>query len=165
MHHGRCKNFADSAGLVGLQRNGALIVYNKCTLIGNHNPPSSAPLHNSDKPGQPEEVTVMEIQGTPGEMKNSCVFLLQLNPPSNINADDVNHYIIDYQSNQPVTTDDTSKTFAVSNCSRDLRVRVTAVNRCGASGNSTSDIVPRFMAQVGSVDVPYQTGVPSMFTL
>lgn len=101
----------------------------------------------------------MEIQRTGAdEMKNSCVLLLQLNPPGNINADDVDHYIIDYQSSQPVTTSDTSKTFEVSNCSRDLRFRVTAVNRCDVSGNSTSDIAPRFLPPTGSVGNPEQAG-------
>ena len=117
-----------------------------------------------DEPGEPEDVTVTVIETLGGdEMKNSCVLLLQLKPPSNINADDINHYIIDYQSSQPVTTTDTSKTFVVSNCSRDLRVRVRAVNRCDVSGNST---LARFLPQTGDIGVPDpKRSIDGTFTL
>lgn len=112
----------------------------------------SSAIEFAEIPGAPQEVTVIETSQN-NEMENGCVLLLQLSPPSNINSDDVDRYIIDYPSGQPITMRASSTTFVVSNCTRDLYIRVRAVNRCGVPGNSTDNIVPVLLPpEPGGVD-------------
>ena len=88
----------------------------------------------------------MAVEG-PGnnELKNSCFLQVQFRPPRNLNVRDISRYIIEYQSVKSMITSDTSVTFTVYNCTHDIQIRVTAVNRCYVQGNSTPNIVPIFL--------------------
>lgn len=79
------------------------------------------------------------------DMEDGCVFLMQLSPPTNLNAGDIQHYIITHQMGR-VTIIGSSGTFIVArNCTRSLRVQVFAVNRCGMEGESTPEVMPMFL--------------------
>ena len=108
-----------------------------------------------DEPGAPEGVEVIEI---PDDRRSggSCVLTLQLNYPSDIGPDEIPHliYHIDYQSRREVITA-TSYTFIVQNCTRELRINVTTVNRCGSMGGSVVNIVPTFLpVSRGATEAP-----------
>ena len=98
-----------------------------------------------DGPGAPEGVDVNEI---PGDHKSSgsCILTLQLSHPSNVGSDEIPHliYYIDYQSRRDVITA-TLYTFVVQNCTQDLHINVTAVNRCDKMGGRVVDIAPTFL--------------------
>ena len=98
-----------------------------------------------DGPGAPKGVEISEI---PDDRKSSssCVLTLQLNHPSDVGLDEIPHliYLIDYQSRRDVITA-TSYTFVVQNCTQELRINVTTVNRCGSIGGSVIDITPTFL--------------------
>lgn len=93
-----------------------------------------------------------------GEIKSGCNLITQLNSPSNINQDDIDHYIVDYQLGT-VMISGTLDTFIVRNCTPDLRIKITAVNRCGTLGNSSPDIIPIFLPDSGAMDAPEKSGM------
>ena len=83
-------------------------------------------------------------------VEGSCVFTLRLSPPDNIGPDDIMYYI-DYQSQQDVISS-TSYTFIALNCTTNLRINVTAVNRCGSIGRSVINVVPMFLPDTEGID-------------
>ena len=99
----------------------------------------------SDIPEAPQNVMVVERPQNV-QMQNSCILLIQFSPPRNLVVEDIDRYVVDYQSGN-ITIRDTSSTFIVRNCTENLRVRVSAVNRCDKLGNSSGDIVPVFLPQ------------------
>ena len=105
-------------------------------------------LHTSkilDGPGAPEGVEVSEIPDD-RRSSSSCVLTLQLNHPSDVDSDEIPHliYLVDYQSQRDVITA-ASYTFIVQNCTQELSINVTTVNRCGSMGGSVVNIVPTFL--------------------
>ena len=66
---------------------------------------------------------------------------MQLNPPTNINEDDVTHYILDHKFGRDTITS-TSHEFLIPNCSVELDIEVSAVSRCRSLGNSVTESVP-----------------------
>ena len=72
----------------------------------------------------------------PSGADNGCFVFSQLNHPSNIDEDDISHYVLGHQMGN-VTVTGTSSDFRVPSCTDDLEIKVSAVNRCGALGNST----------------------------
>ena len=97
----------------------------------------------SDIPEAPQGVILVE-QLSNSKLKDSCFLHLEFHRPNNLNVRDIHHYIIEYQSGS-LTSSDTSVTFTVPNCTRDLLFRVSAVNQCGMQGNSTPDIEPTYL--------------------
>ena len=102
-----------------------------------------------DGPGAPEEVKVFEI---PDDHRSSgvCVLMLQLNHPSDVALDEIPHlsYFVYYhgQQQEVITSAATSYIFVVQNCTPDLLINVTAVNRCGNMGGSVIGIAPEFLS-------------------
>ena len=95
----------------------------------------------------PQGVEVFEIPDSRNRI-GSCVLTLQLSHPSNVGPSEIPHltYFVDYQSRRDIVTS-TSYTFIVQNCSQELRINVTAVNRCGNTGRSVVDVVPVFLPE------------------
>ena len=109
------------------------------------------------EPDAPQDVKVVEIRDN-RNTEDSCVFTLRLSPPSNIDPDDIMYYI-DYLSQRDVISS-TSYTFIALSCTPNLRVNVTAVNRCGSIGRSVNDIVPTFLPDTeGVVETPNNANV------
>ena len=105
-----------------------------------------------DGPGAPEEVKVFEIPDD-RRSRGVCVLTLQLNHPSDVALDEIPHlsyFIYYYGQQREVITAATSKIFVVQNCTPDLLINVTVVNRCGNMGGSVIGIAPEFL----SVTVP-----------
>ena len=132
-----------------------------CSILHSH---FFAHIKILDEPGPPEGVQVFEI---PDDRKSRgiCVLNLQLNHPSNVDLDEI-FYHVEYQSRQEnITT--TSYTFVVQNCTQDLRINVTAVNRCGRMGGRVVDIIPDFLpeSEVTTVaptrDISGKNGIPT----
>ena len=116
---------------------------------------------NSDVPDAPQGVEVIETRDNRG----SCVFTSQLNPPSNSGPDDILHYIIEYQSRRDMIAS-TSFTLIVPDCTPELRINVTAVNRCGSIGKSVTNIVPIFLPESeGASEDPNGNNVGKCFLL
>ena len=112
------------------------------------------PPYTVGEPDAPQDVKVIEIRDNMN-VEGSCVFTLQLSPPSNIGADDIMYYI-NYQSQRDVISR-TSHTFIALNCTPNLRINVTAVNRCGSIGKSVIDVVPIFLPDTRGIEAPSAT--------
>ena len=89
----------------------------------------------------------MKVFEIPDDRKSRgiCVLNLRLNHPSNADSNEI-LYHVQYQSRRENITS-TSYTFVVQNCTQDLRINVTAVNRCGRMGESVVDIIPDFLPE------------------
>lgn len=98
-----------------------------------------------DEPGAPEGV---EIEEVPDDRRSRgiCALTLRLNPPSNVGAGEIPRltYFVDYPSRRDEITT-TSYDFVVQNCTPNLRINVTTVNRCGRTGGSVVNISPTFL--------------------
>lgn len=99
----------------------------------------------SDIPEAPQNVMVVERPQNV-QMQNSCILLIQFSPPRNLFVEDIDRYVVDYQSGN-ITIRDTSSTFIVGNCTKNLLVRVRAVNRCDKLGTSSLEMMPVFLPQ------------------
>ena len=67
---------------------------------------------------------------------------MQLNPPTNIEEDDVAHYIVDYNLGSTMLDRSTSYEFRIPNCSIELEIEISAVSRCGSLGDYITKVVP-----------------------
>ena len=113
-----------------------------------------------DEPGAPEEVKVFEIPDD-RRSRGICVLTLQLSHPSDVALDEIPHlsYFVYYHGQQrEVITAATSNIFVVQNCTPDLLINVTAVNRCGNMGGSVIGIAPEFLSVT---EVPTVTVAPN----
>ena len=66
---------------------------------------------------------------------------MQLNPPTNIEEDDVAHYIVDYNLGSTMLRS-TSYEFRIPNCSIELEIEISTVSRCDSLGDYITKVVP-----------------------
>lgn len=94
-------------------------------------------------PDVPNKVMAEEMPDSDPD-DNNCKLLIQLSPPSNIDKNHIQHYLVQYPSGHQNLTD-TVGIVTVPNCTLDVRLNVSAVNICDEIGASASDIEPMFM--------------------
>ena len=102
-------------------------------------------LHTSSLavPGIPQRIRAAEISRPSDRI---CIILVTWDPPANSDASDIDQYIV-YVPSRNIRDDTASSTIStleltVSNCSDDIRVQITAVNRIGCVGMNSSEVQP-----------------------
>ena len=101
-------------------------------------------LLTSDTPDAPINVTAEESPDSdPND--DSCMLVIDLRPPSNIDMNHIDCYIIQFLSENRTIPNTGSGTIKVPDCTQDIRLNVSAINSCGTIGASASDIKPKFI--------------------
>ena len=81
---------------------------------------------------------------------SGCFVFVQLSPPTNIKEDDVAHYIVDYNLGSTVLRS-ASYEFRIPNCSVELEIEISAVSRCGSSGDHITEVVPLLLPDESAI--------------
>ena len=101
-------------------------------------------LLTSDTPDAPINVTAEESPDSdPND--DSCMLVIDLRPPSNIDMNHIKHYCVQFPSGNRTIPNTGTGCIKVPNCTQDIRLNVSAVNSCDIVGASASDIEPMFI--------------------
>ena len=101
-------------------------------------------LFTSDTPDAPINVTAEELPDSdPND--DSCILVIDLRPPSNIDENHIKNYFIQFPSGDETIPNTGSGLIRVPNCT-DIHLNVSAVNSCGTIGASAIGIEPKFIS-------------------
>ena len=115
---------------------------------------SSNSVFNIDPPEMPQDPAAVEI---PSALV-PCAYLVNWNPPNNINSLDIDYYVVQTSTQSKIDTVSETSTLAafLSPCTEleNLYINITAVDRCEREGMSTANFKPSILPSVFTTSSP-----------
>ena len=102
-------------------------------------------------------VSAVKIRLSSGD---SCNVTVEWDRPTGTSPEDIDHYVLRVSRNgicNETNTTSTLVTFSIGECTNNLSVNITTVDRCGREGPSSANVEPELLPPTDPVTTPSGT--------